>query len=105
MTVVMICFEVHVAKCPIVDYFQSGPVEIVPGLYLGDSVHSSQQEKLRKIGITCLLNVSTTCKNLFEHEFGYMNIPVNDNDSANISSWFGEAIQFIGECFTLYFLA
>lgn len=83
-------------------YFQSGPVEILPGLYLGDSVHSSQQETLRDLGITCLLNVSTTCKNLFEQEFDYMNIPVNDNDSANISSWFGEAIQFIGKnCFTL----
>lgn len=33
---------------------------------------------------------------MFEQEFDYMNIPVNDNDTANISCWFGEAIQFIG---------
>lgn len=74
---------------------KEGPVEILPGLYLGDSQHSAQQDILQQLGITCLLNVSTTCKNLFEKEFDYMNIPVNDNDSANISSWFNEAIGFI----------
>ncbi|KAL4231882.1 Dual specificity protein phosphatase 4 [Mactra antiquata] len=73
----------------------AGPVEIVPGLYLGDCVHSGQQGTLRELGITCLLNVSTTCKNLFEQDFNYMNIPVNDNDTANISCWFNEAIRFI----------
>ncbi|XP_045188674.1 dual specificity protein phosphatase 1-like [Mercenaria mercenaria] len=74
---------------------KGGPVEILPGLYLGDSLHSAQQDTLRELGITCLLNVSTTCKNMFEQDFDYMNIPVNDNDSANISSWFNEAIHFI----------
>lgn len=74
---------------------KGGPVEILPGLFLGDSLHSAQQANLRELGITCLLNVSTTCKNLFEQDFDYMNIPVNDNDSANISSWFNEAITFI----------
>lgn len=74
---------------------KGGPVEILPGLYLGDSVHSAQQDALRELGITCLLNVSTTCKNMFEQEFDYMNIPVNDNDSANLSSWFDKAIHFI----------
>lgn len=74
---------------------KGGPVEILPGLYLGDSLHSAQQDTLRELGITSLLNVSTTCKNLFEKDFDYMNIPVNDNDSANISCWFDEAIHFI----------
>ena len=78
-------------------YFQTGPVEIVPGLYLGDSQHSAQVGTLRDIGITSLLNVSTSCKNLFENEFEYMTIPVNDNDSANLSSWFNEAIHYIGK--------
>ncbi|KAH3788177.1 hypothetical protein DPMN_166310 [Dreissena polymorpha] len=74
---------------------KSGPVEIVPWLYLGDSHHSCQQAALKEMGVTCLLNVSTTCKNMFEAEFDYMNIPVNDTDTANLACWFMDAIQFI----------
>ncbi|WAR21072.1 DUS4-like protein [Mya arenaria] len=75
--------------------YNGGPVEIIPGLYLGDSTHSCQAAVLRELGVTCLLNVSTTCKNMFEGEFDYMNIPVNDNDQANLADWFLEAINFI----------
>lgn len=71
-----------------------GPVEILPGLFLGDSMHSSQQDLLKEMGITSLLNVSTG-KNFFESEFEYMNIPVNDNDTADLSCWFQQAINFI----------
>lgn len=68
----------------------------MPGLYLGDSMHSSQQDLLKDTGITHLLNVSTG-KNFFESEFEYMNIPVNDNDTADLSCWFQQAINFIGK--------
>ena len=80
--------------CPLL--LQVGPVEIVDGLYLGDSIHSSQQSVLKETGITALINVSTG-KNFFESEFEYMTIPVNDNDTADLSCWFQEAINFIGK--------
>ncbi|KAL3863886.1 hypothetical protein ACJMK2_005613 [Sinanodonta woodiana] len=74
---------------------KNGPVEIIDGLYLGDSQSSSHLETLRDIGITALLNVSTTCKNMFESDFKYKNIPVNDTETADLTSWFNEANNFI----------
>ena len=42
------------------------------------------------------MNVSTKCKNHFEENFNYMNIPVDDNDSADLAAWFPQTISFIG---------
>ncbi|KAJ8317695.1 hypothetical protein KUTeg_005599 [Tegillarca granosa] len=71
------------------------PVEILPYLYLGNFQHASQLELLQRLGITALMNVSTNCKNHFEEHLQYMNIEVNDTDSADLSSWFPQAISFI----------
>lgn len=49
------------------------------------------------LGITALINVSANCPNHFEDSFLYKSIPVEDNHKADISSWFNEAIEFIGE--------
>lgn len=53
---------------------------------------------LDMMGITALINVSSNCPNHFEDHYQYKSIPVEDNHKANISSWFNEAIEFIGEC-------
>ena len=37
-----------------------------------------------------------SCKNCFEDLFEYMTVPVDDNDSADLSSWFDSTIAFIG---------
>ncbi|KAK3094341.1 hypothetical protein FSP39_000537 [Pinctada imbricata] len=71
------------------------PVEILPYLYLGNSQDASQLEVLHRLGITSLMNVSTNCKNHFEENFSYMNIPVDDNDSADLAVWFPQTISFI----------
>lgn len=52
---------------------------------------------LDMLGITALINVSANCPNHFEDSFLYKSIPVEDNHKADISSWFNEAIEFIGE--------
>ncbi|KAJ8307734.1 hypothetical protein KUTeg_005806 [Tegillarca granosa] len=75
--------------------FNCEPVEILPYLYLGNFQHASQLELLQRLGITALMNVSTNCKNHFEEHLQYMNIEVNDTDSADLSSWFPQAISFI----------
>lgn len=54
------------------------------------------------LGISALINVSANCPNHFVDSFLYKSIPVEDNHKANISSWFNEAIEFIGE-YTLHF--
>ncbi|XP_026570966.1 dual specificity protein phosphatase 2, partial [Pseudonaja textilis] len=75
--------------------FQDGPVEILPFLYLGSCYHSSNKEVLESLGITAVLNVSSSCPNYFEGHFLYKSIPVEDNHMADISVWFQEAIDFI----------
>uniref|UniRef100_A0A8D0H913 Dual specificity protein phosphatase n=1 Tax=Sphenodon punctatus TaxID=8508 RepID=A0A8D0H913_SPHPU len=72
-----------------------GPVEILPFLYLGSCYHSSNREVLESLGITAVLNVSSSCPNHFEGHFRYKSIPVEDNHMAEISVWFQEAIDFI----------
>lgn len=49
------------------------------------------------MGISALLNVSSNCPNHFEGVYQYKCIPVEDNHKEDISSWFIEAIDFIGE--------
>lgn len=77
------------------DFVQGEPVEILPYLYLGNSQHASQLELLERLGITSLINVSTSCGNHFEEKFTYMNIPIDDNDTADVAAWFTKSITFI----------
>lgn len=88
---------------------QGGPVEILPFLFLGSAHHSSQRELLQRCGITAVLNVSSSCPNLFEHELNYMTLRVEDSMAADIRVLFPQAIHFIGKLqfndFTSCFLA
>lgn len=59
---------------------------------------------LDMLGITALINVSANCPNHFEDSFLYKSIPVEDNHKADISSWFNEAIEFIGEHIGMFHL-
>lgn len=54
---------------------------------------------LDRMGISALLNVSSNCPNHFEGDYQYKCIPVEDNHKEDISSWFIEAIEFIGMLF------
>lgn len=88
----------------IVLFFQGGPVEILPFLYLGSALHASKKEVLDSIGISALLNVSADCPNHFEGAYQYKCIPVEDNHKEEISSWFLEAIEFIGQCVSVLYV-
>lgn len=76
-------------------------MEILPFLYLGSAYHAARRDMLDALGITALLNVSSDCPNHFEGHFQYKCIPVEDNHKADISSWFLEAIEYIGRPPTL----
>ena len=89
---------VHICEC-----FQRQPTELLPHLFIGDEQHSSNQDILDKIGITAILNVSSTCQSLFTSKYVYKVIPVQDKNNENILVWFAEAIQFIGNFFFFFF--
>lgn len=72
-------------------------MEILPFLFLGSAFHASKKDMLDGMGISALLNVSSNCPNHFEGAYQYKCIPVEDNHKEDISSWFIEAIDFIGE--------
>ncbi|KAM6442536.1 dual specificity protein phosphatase 5 [Liasis olivaceus] len=76
-------------------YDQGGPVEILPFLYLGSAYHASKCEFLANLNITALLNVSRKSSEPFTNQFCYKWIPVEDSHTADISSHFQEAIEFI----------
>ncbi|KAF4070419.1 hypothetical protein AMELA_G00285330 [Ameiurus melas] len=76
-------------------YDQGGPVEILPFLFLGSAHHSSQRDLLQRCGITAVLNVSSSCPNLFENELSYMTLRVEDSMAADIRVLFPQAIHFI----------
>uniref|UniRef100_A0A4W3K4M6 protein-tyrosine-phosphatase n=3 Tax=Callorhinchus milii TaxID=7868 RepID=A0A4W3K4M6_CALMI len=76
-------------------YDQGTPVEILPFLYLGSAYHASRLDFLDDLCITALLNVSRNCAEYFKGKYLYKFIPVEDNATADISSCFQEAIDFI----------
>lgn len=77
-------------------------MEILPFLFLGSALHASKKDMLDAMGISALLNVSSNCPNHFEGVYQYKCIPVEDNHKEDISSWFTEAIEFIGMFLTCF---
>lgn len=104
---------------------QGDPVEVLPYLYIGNSYHASQEDRLIELGITALLNVaeanrqSSACadSSCFAPDsrfamdarlapdsrsakssrgFEHMNLPIVDSATADIISKFPDAINFIG---------
>ena len=76
---------------------QGKPVEILPFLFLGSAYHASRQDYLSDLRITALLNVSRRDMRPAKGHYDYKWIPVEDSHTADISSHFQEAIEFIGE--------
>nr|KAG5691438.1 hypothetical protein BaRGS_017281 [Batillaria attramentaria] len=75
------------------------PVEVLPYLYLGNAKNSADLSQLKKNGIHYILNVTPNVPNMFEDDgnFKYLQIPISDHWSQNLSSFFPDAIAFIDE--------
>ncbi|XP_076468613.1 dual specificity protein phosphatase 6-like [Babylonia areolata] len=75
------------------------PVEVLPYLYLGNAKNSADLSQLKKNGIHYILNVTPNVPNMFQDngDFKYLQIPISDHWSQNLSSFFPEAIAFIDE--------
>ena len=78
---------------------QTGPIEILPGLFLGCAKDASSRETLSQFNITYILNVTPNLPNVFEGDmkFTYKQIAITDHWSQNLSQFFPAAISFIGE--------
>lgn len=75
------------------------PIEILPGLFLGNAAHSEDITKIQKYNIRSILNVSTL-PNVFQFQdtgIEYLQIPITDHWSQDLSIHFPNAIKFIEE--------
>ncbi|KAL7834004.1 hypothetical protein AOLI_G00289640 [Acnodon oligacanthus] len=79
------------------NYDQGKPVELLPFLYLGSAHHACRYDFLSDLRITALLNVSRRDSRPSKGQHRYKWIPVEDSHTADISSHFQEAINFIDE--------
>ena len=79
-------------------FILDGPSEIILNfLYLGDLTDARNESKIRAMGITHIINVTTEIPNFIESlpKINYFNINVNDTPRDNISAKFMESINFI----------
>lgn len=75
------------------------PIEILPGLFLGNAAHSEDIAKIQKYNIRHILNVSTL-PNVFQFQdtgIEYLQIAITDHWSQDLSVHFPDAIKFIEE--------
>ena len=72
-----------------------GPAEILKYLYIGSEEHASNESQLKENKIDSVLNVAKGCKNYFEGELTYYNLPVLDNCEEDISQIFEKAFEII----------
>jgi len=82
-----------------VDLFSTSfPVEVLPYLYLGSARSAADLDALYRNGIGYILNVTPDVPNSFAatDHFRYMQIPINDHWSQNMTAYFPDAIAFIG---------
>jgi len=75
----------------------SGPIQIVPRLYLGNKMDATMLIRLRAANISHILNVTHDLPNVFEADgyFTYMQLPVQDNWDGNLIDLFPNAFSFI----------
>ena len=80
------------------------PVEVVPYLFLGDAETSRDLNCLRHHNIRYIVNVTENVPNSFMDDVSltYMRIPITDHWSQSLTSFFSNAINFIGNTYSIH---
>jgi len=71
------------------------PAQVLPFLYLGAYDTACNKSLLQKLHIEYILNVTAECENVFENDFIYHRIELDDRPTECISAVFDEAFGFI----------
>ncbi|KAK6022024.1 dual specificity phosphatase, catalytic domain protein [Ostertagia ostertagi] len=74
-----------------------GPTQIFPFMYLGSQQDALDEEKMKKYGITHVVNLSISCPRpkSIENDKNFFRIPVNDSYQEKLSQYFDEAWVFL----------
>lgn len=79
-------------------YGQDRISEILDGrLYLGDYDNALYMGKLKSLGIKRIINVSTNLTCPYHEDFEYLQIPINDNPSENLTVHLDRTFEFIND--------
>lgn len=70
---------------------------ILPGLLLGAQDVAQDLSRLRKLGVTHILNVATGVPNCFQGEITYKRLDIRDHPDSDIRKHFEECFRFIDE--------
>ena len=73
----------------------SSPSKITATIYIGDMNHAKSLETLKKLEITHIVNVTKDVPCLFDKDFEYYRVPIDDVLSENIVSVLFDVIKFI----------
>lgn len=67
---------------------------------MGNASHSEDLKALQSYNIKYILNVTPDLPNFFEAsgDIKYLQIPITDHGSQDLSIYFPAAIKFIGDC-------
>ena len=72
-----------------------GPAEVLDFLYIGSEEHASNLPQLKENNIDNVLNVAKGCRNYFEDDLTYFNLPVLDICEEDISTIFQKSFEII----------
>jgi len=76
--------------------FDGKATEVIPNLFVGDIIVAHNDDILKELGITHILNcVAQNVTNAFPNEFEYASIEMKDSPSEDIFCLFFDAIDFI----------
>ena len=71
--------------------------EVLKGLFLGGKELSQDCDRLKELGITHILNVTTESPNHFTDEFTYLQLPIKDSPEEDLSESLRVGTEFIGK--------
>jgi hypothetical protein len=71
------------------------PTAILPGLYIGAKKDAHNRKTLAALGVKAIVNVTKDVANAFPNEIEYLNVPVDDHWSQDLSAYFDRAYEFI----------
>lgn len=74
----------------------NAPIEIINNIYIGSVGAANNKEKLLEIGITHIINATSTLKNCFANQFVYLKLEnLLDSPECNIKKHFKDTNNFI----------
>jgi protein-tyrosine phosphatase len=76
------------------------PSQILPFLYLGDYLDARNLDKLKKLGISRILNVSDSARYVEDPEICLCHIPISDFGDTHLPAVFERCFEFISSAKT-----